>query len=349
MPTTPSVASALSGHQNNRFDFLRLFAAWLVLFSHCYPLGGWPHREPLASTLGIDTLGGIGVAIFFVLSGYLVSISLERCPTLWVFARRRAVRIYPALIVACLLSVLVLGLLLTSLPWLDYSRHEATRSYLRTATAWIIQFSLPGVFEATPLPHVVNGSLWSLRYELRCYLGLMVLSLLPFALRWKVLVVLLILSAVVLARPAVPPALPGELFWGLDYADSKLSWFFAIGAVYASWRACFQPRLWLALPLIGWAFFLPHGGLQLLVFFSGLAVLLLWLALNGRWLPAIPPRMGDWSYGTYLYGFPVQQLLAHWGVHAYGVAVFLLASTALTLVLAGLSWHWVEKPALRWK
>ncbi len=101
---------------DNRFDILRLIAAWLVLFSHCYPLGGRPGGEPLASTLGIDTLGGVGVSIFFVLSGYLVTLSLERSPSLLEFARRRALRIYPALVVICLLCVLVLGPLMTTWP-----------------------------------------------------------------------------------------------------------------------------------------------------------------------------------------------------------------------------------------
>jgi peptidoglycan/LPS O-acetylase OafA/YrhL len=80
---------------DNRFDILRLLAAWLVLFSHCYPLGGRGNSDPLMSTLGGDSLGGVGVAMFFVLSGYLVTVSLERSPNLFTFARRRALRIYP--------------------------------------------------------------------------------------------------------------------------------------------------------------------------------------------------------------------------------------------------------------
>lgn len=346
----PSVSSVpLLGHEDNRFDFLRLLAAWLVLFSHSYPLGGWPDREPLATTLGIDTFGGIGVAIFFVLSGYLVTISLERSPSRWVFLRRRAVRIYPALAVACLLCIFVLGLGTTNLPWLTYLRHGATWSYLNSATAWKIQYLLPGVFETTPVPHAVNGSLWSLPYELRCYLGLLLASVLPLGLRWKTLMALVFLVVVVLLRPGVPPALPGEPFWGMDYYQSKLGLLFAVGAVFASWRGVWRPNVWSGLLLIGAAFWLPHGGGQVLAFFGGLGVLVLWLALYAQWLPAIPRGMGDWSYGTYLYGFPVQQLLVFWSANALGLPVYLLVSTLLTLILAGLSWHWVEKPALRWK
>ena len=81
----------------------------------------------------------------------------------------------------------------------------------------------------------------------------------------------------------------------------------------------------------------------------GLSMLVLWLALYGSWLPVIPARVGDWSYGVYLYGFPVQQCLAFLGSHLWGVGWLALTSTLLTLVLAGLSWHLIEKPAMRWK
>ena len=131
--TVPLAAS--DNRDNNRFDILRLLAAWLVLFSHCYPLGGRAASEPMASTLAIDTLGGVGVTIFFVLSGYLVTLSLERSPNVLEFARRRALRIYPALIAVCLLCVLVLGPWMTTWPKAAYWQQQLTWTYLQTASA----------------------------------------------------------------------------------------------------------------------------------------------------------------------------------------------------------------------
>lgn len=118
--------------RNNRFDTLRLFAALLVLWSHAFPLGGRPELEPLARYTGLDTLGGLGVAIFFVLSGYLLVLSWERNPNVWAFTRNRAVRIYPALVALCVLSVMVLGPLLTRLTQAEYWTHSFTWRYWLT-------------------------------------------------------------------------------------------------------------------------------------------------------------------------------------------------------------------------
>jgi peptidoglycan/LPS O-acetylase OafA/YrhL len=87
----------------------------------------------------------------------------------------------------------------------------------------------------------------------------------------------------------------------------------------------------------------------MLLYVTGVGTLTLWLALYARWLPRVPERMGDWSYGAYLYGFPVQQVLAHFKLHETSFVGYVLASTVVTFVLAGLSWHLVEKQALRWK
>lgn len=334
---------------DNRFDFLRLLAAWLVLFSHCYPLGGRADSEPLLSSLGLDTLGGVGVGIFFVLSGYLVTLSLERSPNLLTFARRRALRIYPGLVAICLLCVLVLGPLMTTLPASVYWHHPSTWQYLATASAWIIQYPLPGVFGANPHAYAVNGSLWSLPYELTCYLVLAFVGLLPGRLRIKVALVAAGVLAMLLLRPLLAPQGVFVTVGGMDYYHGKLGLLFALGAIYAAWRDQLRPRLWQALVLLASAALLPHSVWQLLCYVLGLGLLTLWLALHGMWLPRIPARVGDWSYGAYLYGFPVQQVLAHGRLHETSFTAFVVASTVLTAALAGLSWHLVEKPALRWK
>jgi peptidoglycan/LPS O-acetylase OafA/YrhL len=94
---------------------------------------------------------------------------------------------------------------------------------------------------------------------------------------------------------------------------------------------------------------LPSGAWKRVAETAAFSTGVLWLALRGRRLPTIPARLGDWSYGVYLYAFPVQQWLAWTGLHKTSFAAYLLASTLITVVLAALSWHLDEKQALRFK
>ncbi len=342
---------------DNRFDFLRLLAAWLVLLSHAYALAGGQGSDPVAKWIGVDTAGGVGVGIFFALSGYLVAISLERSASVLDFARRRALRIYPALISVCLFCVLVVGPALTTWAWLDYFTHAATWDYMLNATGFQTRYPLPGVFATNPVAQAVNGSLWSLPYELRCYCALVVIGLLPGGMRAKSLLAALGLLAVMLARPQGVNGADMPVFsphGGFDMYDGKLSFIFAIGVVVASWRASITSWHWrgagvAAAGALAYAIWFASSQAKVPLFCAALAVGALTLALHGQFLPRIPAAMGDWSYGTYLYGFVVQQMLVVAGVHQQGIGIYLAASTALTFCAAAISWHTIEKPAIRYK
>lgn len=349
-PDPASLPAPEQDRHRNRFDVLRLFAALLVLWSHAFPLGGRPAQEPLARTLGLDTMGGVGVLIFFATSGYLVTQSLHRTANLWTFTRRRAVRIFPALVAMTLVVTVVIGPLVTRLDVADYARNPQTWDFLRNASAWAIRYPLPGVFESNPLPHAVNGSLWSLPYELQCYGALVLLALLPGRLWVKTAAVMAALGMALAARAHIqPPLEPFSSLVGLDLFHCKLGLTFALGALLALGGERVQPTGWMPLAAGLALLALPAGALQLAAFWVLVGTLTLWLATRALWLPAIPSRMGDWSYGTFLWGFPVQQVLAQTGLAERSFGAFVLASTVMTLAMAALSWHWVEKPALRWR
>ena len=332
---------------NNRFDFIRLLAALLVLFSHCYPLAGRSSEEPLGKILGIEDLGSVGVAIFFVLSGYLVSQSLQRSPTLLNFAKRRALRIFPALAMVCILCVFVIGPWMTQLPLSIYFTSPQTWEYLRSASGWIIKFSLPQVFTDNPYPNAVNGSLWTLPCEIRFYLVLALLSLLPLHLRIKSVLLLVWLSCAWGLRPELPKS--GD-FMGLDFSYTKLGLFFAIGIFWACWKDRWvSSSLIAALAITIFAAVIFNGSWRLLFIYFGFSSLIIWLALNAKWLPMIPKRMGDWSYGVYLYAFPCQQLLAHFKVQEISFIGYVLSATCLTTLMAAFSWHFLEKQVLKLK
>ncbi len=157
----------------NSFDLLRLLAAAAVVFHHVAPLSGRP-----AQRLFSTDFGELGVGVFFVISGYLVTASWRRTPRLWTFLKKRLLRIEPALVASLAVTALVLGAFATTLPPADYFRAPQVWLYVvRNALLYPVTYELPGVFTHNPLPAVVNGSLWTLRLEFSFYLGVAALGL----------------------------------------------------------------------------------------------------------------------------------------------------------------------------
>ncbi|MHA0856174.1 acyltransferase family protein [Paenibacillus sp. CMAA1364] len=168
------LVNKLKGRSNN-LDFIRLIAAISVILSHSYPLTGQQTEIFSLISGGQWTLGGISVAIFFVISGFLVSRSFENS-SITQFIKNRLLRIFPGLVVVTLLSVIVLGPLLTTIPLSEYFKNHSTLSYINNAFLMDVQFSLPGVFEQNLYPNAVNGSIWTIPYEVLCYIGIAIVG-----------------------------------------------------------------------------------------------------------------------------------------------------------------------------
>ncbi|MBP6749453.1 MAG: acyltransferase, partial [Xanthomonadaceae bacterium] len=153
-----SIGDAWRGGRNN-FNLIRLFAAWLVIYSHAWAITGIDGSDLVGRMTITKSAGAFAVDVFFVISGFLVAASLER-RTWRAFLVARALRIYPALVVCVLATVFVLGPVMTTAA--DYWRDATTWRYLwANATLWRAEFWLPGVFETLPRT-AVNGSLWTL-------------------------------------------------------------------------------------------------------------------------------------------------------------------------------------------
>ncbi len=332
--------------QPNGFDLLRFGAATCVLVGHAWPLTG---RKPEPWPGGWDTLGGIGVAIFFVISGFLVASSREHSATIGSFLHKRVLRIGPAFLLVCLLSVFVLGPSLTTLPLREYFDHPQARDYFNNLTMFDVQLALPGVFASNVYPHAVNGSTWTLPIEFFMYLllafgGALVLE------RWRIVVVAL---AAIAAFFVFAPkwAADGSHLWTTLplYYTFKYGVFFALGSAAYLWRDRLRlsPAVAAALWLVAWL--LVSTPFALLAYMPALAYTTLLIA-------ALPLRAitgfgtwGDYSYGMYLFAFPVQQTLVHFGAATWPLAANTALCFVVTLGLAGLSWHWVEQPALALK
>lgn len=336
-------------HHNN-LTALRWFAACLVLYGHAFVFLGLP--EPLF--LQWVPMGPLGVYIFFAISGYLVAQSWTRDPHVLRFLAKRALRIFPGLAVCTFLSVLVLGPLLTTLDAGTYWRNEHTRGYL-TNMALYITYHLPGVFANNRLPHAVNGSLWSLPVEFFMYLMLALLGLLAAAFKasserlmaWAVGV----MSVVFMQLAALWAGTTSEALvmyrtdlrqvpmCGVYFLVGASLFCFKLNKYFTLSNALLALVLWLCLSVQPqWFAMAAWVVLPFVVLAFGLA--------RQPWLVRMHAR--DYSYGIYIYAFPVQQTLVSYWPHM-PLFAYLLSTFVITVALAALSWHFVEKPALKLK
>jgi peptidoglycan/LPS O-acetylase OafA/YrhL len=332
------------GTRSNDFDALRLAGALLVIVGHAAVLVGEPEAAP--RLLGMP-VHGLGVAIFFSISGYLIMGSWLRRPEVGRYVASRAARILPALAVVTILSIVVVGPIFTTLGLGAYASDPGTWRYLANLVPVLPQYELPGVFGGLPYPDVVNGSIWTLRAEFLCYLAVVLVGMLPAKARpWCIAIAALVAAAAVPLQLRVAGSDVSQLADVLVY--------FAVGALIR----IVVPRSALR-PLVG------LGGLAALAVLGGalgavaplvphaLAWIVLPYAVVSIGLASTPvvrraARFGDLSYGIYLWAFPVQQALL---VLAPGTGMLpsILIVTPVSAALALASWHLVEQPAMRAK
>ncbi|WP_051048932.1 acyltransferase [Ideonella sp. B508-1] len=337
----------IQGRDNN-FNLIRIAAAYAVLVTHSFALAlGTGDAEPLRQTLGM-TLGSIAVDVFFLTSGFLVTASLLTKQDSLEFTVARVLRIFPGLLVMLLFSVFVIGLSFTTLSWRDYLTNAQTYKYFAKCLTLVrgVAFELPGVFHGNPYDNSINGSLWTLPNEVAMYLILVsawvALSVIQRH-RAGALQLLLVLSALFSGAQVLAS------HYGLLNETTpfpRLFFMFFSGAAFFVLRTRIQlsrPVFLVALALLIMTalqgrFFFP-------IYLLCLPYLLFYLAyVPSGWIRKYN-RMGDYSYGIYIYAFPIQQSVAALIPHI-SVPGMMAVSTIVTLSLAAVSWHGVEQPAL---
>lgn len=354
--------NAAAHDRDNNFNLIRIVAATMVLASHSFALAtGSAQNEPLRTTLGM-TFGTIAVDIFFVTSGYLVGQSIARSGSLKLFAIARILRIYPGLLVALFITSLACSIWFTSYGWREFWSSSQTWKYLiKNSTLAFpsgIEYLLPGTFVGNPwskpMGGSVNSSLWTLPLELQMYVLLAIgYACVRFAKnRWHANWHLrdgLRRTLVCVAGIAVPLDLYTTV---TGFHDLQLHLFtmFFIGAAlrFVDVKRALRigPAIVLLTTIVCLA--LLDRRLFAVAYILGVAYVVLAAAyLPGGFLRRYN-RLGDYSYGTYIYAFPVQQAVAYWW---RGITPWEMTAVALpvTLLLAVLSWHLVEKKALALK
>ncbi|MDB5877438.1 MAG: acyltransferase [Variovorax sp.] len=328
----------------NNFDAIRFAAASAVIVSHHFALSGRPELH----FFKFHSLGGLGVLIFFSISGFLIAQSWDHDPHLGRFAARRFLRIWPALFCTLLLSAFVLGPIVTTLPLRAY--FGDSRIWSSFGILWLnVQPTLPGVYLESPLPEIPNGSLWTIPHEVKFYIYFALLGL-AGVLKQKRLLALLVavLIVYVYAIHDTERVLQegGKRLYKWEFAT-----FFFVGVLMHYFREAWEPRARRSLIAIGlivaaaFSYWLgrPLVACWLLLPFFTIAAGLMSFPFVRRF-----GRFGDLSYGIYIYSFPVQQTVL-WSLPKMPFAYSMALTIAVTFALAAASWHIVEKRALTFK
>lgn len=328
----------------NNFDALRLLLAATVVVYHT----GILSQQPSLSFLSVWMSGDLGVQGFYVVSGFLVTMSYDRSSTLWSYAAKRARRIAPAYL-AVVLGAAVLLVSLSTLQWSEYFRHRMWTSYVfwNLLLANFASPDLPGVFLGN-YKQAVNGSLWTIKIEVGFYCMVPLMAWLGHRLgRWRIWWVMLALSLAWRIGFELAGDITGTGFWSklAIQMPGQLS-FFILGAMaYERTRlGLLAPSLPMAV-LGAIAYRFSDGLLHELIAPFAAAGMIYWAAITCPKLFDIS-RHGDISYGIYLYHWPILQVFIALGWFSAAPVVAAIACFATVLVVAATSWIVIERPLL---
>lgn len=303
-------------------------------------------------------LGTASVYCFFIISGFLIVRSFQGSKSLHDFFNKRLLRIVPGFVVAVLFSVFVAAPLATTdaafaaTPGKDYLSALSLRKF----AVELLTLQMPEVsfsYNTLPLPGVPNGSLWTIQHEAMCYIMVPLLAVfglfqrkhLPLLFFALALGIMLLLQ---LPQMDVYHYINTRLVDYPGYFPTFLVYFLAGGICYLHRDKLVRNR-WLAVAaMVLLAITARMGGFNIIFPFAG-TYLLFYIAFHPTISFPYFARHGDLSYGTYLYAWPVQQLVLFFFGKSMGFNLFFTLSLAFTLVLAWVSWHLVERPFLELK
>jgi peptidoglycan/LPS O-acetylase OafA/YrhL len=336
----PTLAEALDPRANS-LNALRLAFAVAVIVSHAWPLGGFG-PDP---KIGDITVGTWAVAGFFVISGYLISVSRRRTDLLPYFGRR-FLRIFPGLWVCLMVIVLFF------VPLAAIKEPSTFPPQLKSVLAFVLgrgllashNYGIDGTLVTVPWAGSWDGSLWTLFYEVGWYVIIGAALSIAFVRRtpWAITG-----AFVVVAALHILDVERGVLGAGRLSPLDELGVYFLAGALLQAWAHRVPLTNTLAVlsgAVLAGSVLLDHATLVAALPF---AYLCLWFGIK---LPLQRVgRKNDISYGVYIYAWPVQQLLVLYGVAALGLVAYIGFSILATIPLAALSWVLVERRALKYK
>lgn len=323
--------------EENYFNFIRIIAAIFVLIAHGYALSIGPSAQPLLETHG-TTYGKMAVDVFFSLSGYLIFSSLIRSEGGIFYFISRISRIYPALIFQTLILGILIAPILSNLTFDIYFSDLKVYKYLVLNTTIFLGLSdsLPGVFVNNPFPNSINGVLWTVMVELRAYLFIWIVFIFVKKVRANYKFALFFCFSFFLLM----------YINNFSHIQYRLYSLFFLGALFTQFNiksngfrfvSVFSFFLIVASFFFNYLFDITFAFLQPFLVFS--------IVFSKIKILSFFNKIGDPSYGIYLYHFVVQQIL----VFIFGINtpwVLIINSFLITIPIAYLSWYFLEKPIL---
>jgi peptidoglycan/LPS O-acetylase OafA/YrhL len=333
----------------NNFDVLRILFACFVIISHSYVLSGLGPSDPLGKiTNDYVILSYIGVKGFFVISGYLIYQSLMRSSSLFSYLKKRCLRIFPALFVLLIFTLIALFFVSKQGLSVYLSNTEIYKYFFGNFILFMPHFTIPGFFTTIP-NNAINGSLWTIEYEFFFYLLIIPLYFTRNHTRFN----RIILASAIIAFTIC------NLFYANQLAQFKkpingelisdLAVFFLSGSLLSTFNAKSiqfkKIALYIALPLlIATLIIQPH---HTFLSFTLSIVIIYFGLLQSTIANKIKNAIGDPSYGIYLYGFFIQQLLIYY--FRPSLLVLMTSSILLSIIIGIISWKWIEEKALKLK
>ena len=339
--------------RENNFGMIRLLGAFLVISGHMFILVGKG-----APSILWAPVHSVGVAVFFVIGGYLITLSWLREPKWTRYLIKRILRIFPGLIVCVLVTVFVIGPLVTELPVGEYLANRQTWTYLKNCFLWC-SFALPGVFLHNPVPGTVNGSLWCLPVEFLMYLIVPVYvslgnKLSASAKKWfyGICTMLIVAAGTIWTTWFYETH---YVFLGMDLSQMMCIvpfYFVGIWAALCRLEGFLNLQAAMVVLFLGAGLvYLPAPFTYVCQFFS-IPYVILSLALAEKPFFATcrlfrSGTLPDISYGMFLFSFVIQQLLIQifltWGI-PMNVWIILLLTLLISALLGVLTEQLVEKP-----
>lgn len=341
--------------RSNSIAFLRFFLASMVVLTHSFMLGGF--KDPFAfyvfNSYVLEDLGSIAVAGFFVLSGFLIAKSYGRLNSIPRFLWHRILRIFPGYLVCLLVTALIIGTFIflsgggTALEYFSYPENNPLTYITKNLFLTVNQRLIANVFTTNPYPLRVNDSVWTLRFEFLCYISIIFFGITGIFKKSKItaltfFIFLWIITNIILKTNVLPEGILNVVF-----ITFKLFMFFYAGVVTFLYKEKVRISTFLFLLSILVFILSTRYGFYLIIAPFIVSYIIFYLSIKLPWRHF--DKYGDFSYGLYIYSFPLQQSLVYFHFNKFGALLLFLWSMLIGTLAAFLSWRSVESPALRLK